>query len=264
MRIQRFKNFSASLDNHSVPQLDQNIILEGEGAQNLSMVIGNLARSASFVENVGKVSKTVSKFSQKGSEVATKLGYGKLGDFLGKASSIAGKASQLADPKKAAVLSKLLSKSAMLMSSPEVKQKIEKGDSSLRKGAQGPAVRMLQIMFGTPGLDPKGAFGENTENSVKKFQKALKIPVTGVWDPATATAKIKADSLKGSLTDIIKSLDTVKKGDAKIGSEAERIVKSLSSKDNTVGSLLINFSSELAKSLPKEETGTAQKGEATL
>jgi hypothetical protein len=44
----------------------------------------------------------------------------------------------------------------------------------------------------------------------------------------------------------------------------KKAIKSLSSKDNTVGSLLINFSSELAKSLPKEETGTAQKGEATL
>lgn len=264
MRIQRFENFSESLNGNNFSERNQEIILEGAGAQNLSLVIGNLARSASFAENVGKVSQNVSKFSQKGAEVANKLGYGKLGDFLGKAASISSKASQLADPKKAAILSKVLSKSSLLMSSPEVKQKIEKGDASLRKGAKGPAVRMLQIMFGTPGLDPKGVFGENTENSIKKFQKDLKIPVTGAWDPPTATAKVKSNSLKGSLDSILKSLDPVKKGDAKIGSEAERIIKSMTTRDQTVGSLLANFSSEISKSLPKDQNATATKGEATL
>lgn len=61
----------------------------------------------------------------------------------------------------------------------------------LRRGDRGPNVKTLQkelnsIGYSTGGTD--GIFGPKTEAAVKSFQKSKRLPVTGVYDRATAIA----------------------------------------------------------------------------
>lgn len=61
----------------------------------------------------------------------------------------------------------------------------------LKKGSRGPAVQELQqkltsLGYSTNGVD--GVFGLNTENAVRKFQKARKLTADGIVGPATKKA----------------------------------------------------------------------------
>jgi len=64
----------------------------------------------------------------------------------------------------------------------------------LRRGDEGPEVKAMQelLLKWAPGCLPEygadGDFGGETEDAVKAFQKAAKLPVTGVYDRATGAA----------------------------------------------------------------------------
>ena len=69
--------------------------------------------------------------------------------------------------------------------------------SVLKKGGKGESVKALQILLigngfscGSYGAD--GAFGDATENAVRKFQKAKSIGVDGIVGPATWSALLGA------------------------------------------------------------------------
>ena len=62
---------------------------------------------------------------------------------------------------------------------------------TLRKGAQGDDVKLLQTFLISWGFDPgtpDGVFGKNTEAAVKAFQRAQGLTVDGICGPATWTA----------------------------------------------------------------------------
>nr|WP_224771221.1 peptidoglycan-binding protein [Metabacillus idriensis] len=61
----------------------------------------------------------------------------------------------------------------------------------LKKGSRGPAVEELQrkltsLGFSTKGID--GAFGNNTDQAVRQFQKSRRLTVDGIVGPATRKA----------------------------------------------------------------------------
>lgn len=65
------------------------------------------------------------------------------------------------------------------------------GPAVLSMGDRGPAVRALQTALADAGFSPRkidGDFGPNTEATLKAFQEAKGLPVTGVTDPATVQA----------------------------------------------------------------------------
>lgn len=72
-------------------------------------------------------------------------------------------------------------------------------DVILKRGARSAEVKTLQerLMHAGYALDKHGAdgiFGPETENAVKKLQKALGVDVTGVWDEATRNAAIAKEA----------------------------------------------------------------------
>ena len=73
--------------------------------------------------------------------------------------------------------------------------KAEQFTDTLKRGARGDSVRALQEQLVKAGYltDKSGAdgiYGPNTQNAVKKLQKALGVEVTGAWDKATRKAAI--------------------------------------------------------------------------
>ncbi len=89
--------------------------------------------------------------------------------------------------------------------------------SILKKGSRGPAVEELQrkltsLGFTTKGID--GAFGNNTDQAVRQFQKSRRLTVDGVVGPATRKA---LGGTKPSTTPDKPSTETVS-GTLKMGS----------------------------------------------
>ncbi|WP_191560162.1 L,D-transpeptidase family protein [Metabacillus idriensis] len=89
--------------------------------------------------------------------------------------------------------------------------------SILKKGSRGPAVEDLQrkltsLGFTTKGID--GAFGNNTDQAVRQFQKSRRLTVDGVVGPATRKA---LDGTKPPTTPDKPSTGTVS-GTIKMGS----------------------------------------------
>lgn len=66
-----------------------------------------------------------------------------------------------------------------------------RAEPTLSVGAKGPAVERLQRLLEAAGHSPKGVdgdFGQNTRRAVVDFQRAAKLPVTGVANAATWSA----------------------------------------------------------------------------
>lgn len=61
-----------------------------------------------------------------------------------------------------------------------------KTTATLKKGSKGEAVKQLQYRLANVTVD--GIFGPKTEASVKGFQKAKKLSVTGIAEKTTLTA----------------------------------------------------------------------------
>lgn len=92
-----------------------------------------------------------------------------------------------------------------------------RAEPTLSVGSKGPDVVRLQRLLEQAGHSPKGAdgdFGQNTKRAVQSFQKAVKLPVTGVANAATWNALERTVKAKREHAFVAGVKPTVSKFDA--------------------------------------------------